>query len=216
MCTRIIPCTCAESCPPVKFAYTARPFANNTHKCWNAADRPVNEGQFPQLRMAESEKKTEQARGREGEKGRKRKSEIYCYTFISRCFLLWLLFKGGAGNWNTFAHWHISLWPFLRAGAQKENPLTLAGLLQILVGLSCKAGRHTESAGFNTVPLVCTLSSVPPANALLPDILASSCTLAFLLLKLFLTPDLKAYSIQLISCFVEEHLLQTSQLCPKM
>lgn len=64
----------------------------------------------------------------------------------------------------------MSVWPFLRADAQKENPLTLAGLLQILAGLSCKADRHTETAGFNTVPLVCTLSTAPGANALLPDI----------------------------------------------
>lgn len=60
---------------------------------------------------------------------------------------------------------------FLRAGTQEENPLTLPGLLQILAGLSCKAGKHTEITGFNTVTLVCTLSSLPEANALLLDIL---------------------------------------------
>lgn len=60
---------------------------------------------------------------------------------------------------------------FLRAGTQEENPLTLPGLLQILEGLSCKAGRHTETVGFNTVTLVCTFSSLPEANALLLDIL---------------------------------------------
>lgn len=179
--------------------------------CWQACKwRPVPPAENGRIR--EKDWASERARRRE----RKKEKEWDILLHIHLTLLPPLItLQRGAENWNTFAHWHISLWPFLRAGAQKENPLTLAGLLQILVGLSCKAGRHTESAGLNTVPLVCTLSSVPPANAILPDILGSSCTLAFLLLKLFLTPDLKAYSIQLISCFVEEHLLQTSQLCTK-
>lgn len=59
-----------------------------------------------------------------------------------------------------------------RVYAQKENPLTLPGLLQILTELSCKAGRHTETTWFNTVTLVCTLSSLPQANDLLLDVWA--------------------------------------------
>lgn len=40
---------------------------------------------------------------------------------------------------------------FLRASTQEENPSTLPGLPQILAGLSCKAGKHTEIAGFKTM-----------------------------------------------------------------
>lgn len=121
----------------------------------------------------EWQKLRERLRKWEGEKERKEERERvrYTVTHSSHTASSSDYSSKGPGNWNTFAHWHISLWPFLRADTQKENPLTLAGLLQILAGLSCKAGRHTETAGFNTVPLVCTLSSGSRANALLLDIL---------------------------------------------
>lgn len=71
---------------------------------------------------------------------------------------------------------HISLGAFffLRADTQQENPLTPAALLQILAGLSCKAGGHTETGGFNAAARLRTLSSAPRANALLLDILLQS------------------------------------------
>lgn len=139
---------------------------------------PAREGQFPQLRweLREPEKARRELRKRDGEKerkGRKRRSEIYSYTSIARRFLFWLLFKGGSWKIKHFCTLTLKFfWPPSRAYAQKENPLTLPGLLQILTGLSCKAGRHTETTRFNTVTLVCTLSSLPRANDLLLDIWA--------------------------------------------
>lgn len=87
---------------------------------------------------------------KEGKKGNDRVGEIWLHIHLMPLPLL-ITLQRGVWNRNTLAHWHISLGPFLRADTQEENPLTLPGLLQTLAGLSCKAGRHTETAGFNTL-----------------------------------------------------------------
>lgn len=119
------------------------------------------------------DREMEGRRAREKGKEKEKEGEIWLHIHLTLLHLL-ITLQRGVWNLNTFAHWHTRLWPFLRADTQEENPLTLPGLLQILAGLSCKAGRHTETAGFNTVTLVCTLSSLPEANALLLDLLVSS------------------------------------------
>lgn len=126
-------------------------------------------------RTAETDKKTEKEmenkREREGERGR----DMVTHSSHAASSFDYSS-KGGLKSEHFCTLTHKAL-AFLRAGTQEENPLTLPGLLQILAGLSCKAGRHTETAGFNTVTLVCTLSSLPEANALLLDILVYSNTL---------------------------------------
>lgn len=117
--------------------------------------------------MAETEKTTEIERKRDGEKESKRDMVTHSSHAASSFDYA---SKGGLKSEHFCTLTHKAL-VFLRAGTQEENPLTLPGLLQILAGLSCKAGKHTEITGFNTVTLVCTLSSLPGANALLLDIL---------------------------------------------
>ncbi len=123
--------------------------------------------------MAETEKTAEIERKRDGEKESKRERErgrdmVTHSSHAASSFDY--ASKGGLKSEHFCALTHKAL-VFLRAGTQEENPLTLPGLLQILAGLSCKAGKHTEITGFNTLTLVCTLSSLPEANALLLDIL---------------------------------------------
>lgn len=137
---------------------------------WQACDwRPVPPAVM-RLERAQKTAATKKMRWWEGEEKKKEKEwDIQLHIHLTLLPLL-ITLQRGAGNSNTFAHWHISFRPPLRAYAQKENPLTLPGLLQILTGLSCKAGRHTETTWFSTVTLVCTLSLVPQANELLLDI----------------------------------------------
>lgn len=137
---------------------------------WQACDwRPVSPAVM-RLERAQKTAATKKMRWWEGEEKKKEKEwDIQLHIHLTLLPLL-ITLQRGAGNSNTFAHWHIRFRPPLRAYAQKENPLTLPGLLQILTGLSCKAGRHTETTWFNTVTLVCTLSLVPQANELLLDI----------------------------------------------
>ena len=72
-------------------------------------------------------------------------------------------------KWEHFHTLTRTALVLLRGCLQEGKPLTLPGLLQILVGLSCKAGRRTETSGLTTVTLDRTR-----ANAVLLDTLASS------------------------------------------
>lgn len=143
----------------------------HSHRCWSISDRQEQGRKRQTLRNLLWKREESWTKG-----GREKKRERYVYTFISDGFPFWLLW-----NVNPFAHWDIGLWPFKESACRKKNPPTLAGLLQILVGLNSKADRHTETAGSITdcVTLAGTFNLLPEANMLVLDVLVDTFIVIF-------------------------------------